>query len=166
MKAPKVGLDDGYVLGPDEGEAHWFLGHRMTFKAAGEPHGGLTVIQVLAPVGYTAPRHRHRVEVEAFYILEGEVSVTCGDQNWKLTKGCFAMLPRDVPHSLTIVGDSPASFLLLTTPAQFARFVAEVGRPAEAPGLPPRGPDGDEMARLFVAAPKYGITLLEPIGTL
>lgn len=161
MKALKDGPGDGYILGPDDGQAYWFLGHRMTLKAAGEPHGGLTVIHVLAPVGYAAPRHYHRVEVEAFYILEGEISVTCGDRAWKMTRGCFAILPRDVPHSLTVLGDSPASFLVLTAPPQFDRFVAEVGRPAETPGLPPRGPDQDEMARLAAAAPKYGITLLE-----
>jgi quercetin dioxygenase-like cupin family protein len=145
----------GYFLGPAEGERYWFLGTLMTVKAGGAQTGGvLTLIEQLAPAGFAPPPHVHQTDDEAFYILDGELRVTCGDQSWNGPPGSFVFLPKGVPHTLVVVGDRPARLLQITAPAQFERFVAAVGEPAPAPTLPP--PAEPDMPRLRAAMTKFG----------
>ncbi|HET7093447.1 MAG TPA: quercetin 2,3-dioxygenase [Thermomicrobiales bacterium] len=146
---------DGYLLGPDEGDGYWFLGTLMTVKAGEAQTGGaFTLIEQIAPAGFGPPPHVHRAEDEAFYILDGELRVTCGERTWDAPAGSFVFLPRGVPHAFTVAGDRPSRLLQLTTPAQFERFVAEIGEPAAQPTLPP--PGEPDVPRLFAAMTKYG----------
>ncbi len=67
--------------------------------------------------------------------------------------------PRDVPHRFA-VGSEEARMLVLVTPGGFERFFAEVGRPAEAGGLPPvERPDPEALSG---AARPYGVEILGP----
>ena len=153
--------NDGYTLGSDQGEAFWFLGTRMTVKATGaETSGSLTVIEQVAPAGFSPPAHVHRLEDEAFYLLEGSMTVTCGGRNWVVEPGGFAFLPRGITHGFTVSPTGPARMLQLTTPAQFERFVAEVGHPATGPGLPtPAEPD---IGALLASANRHQIEIVLP----
>jgi hypothetical protein len=73
----------GYVLSNGDGEGIWFLGTLMTVKAGREQtRGGFTLIEQKSPPGFAAPPHVHEAEEEAFYVLEGQLQVTCGDQMW------------------------------------------------------------------------------------
>jgi hypothetical protein len=48
------------VVGPGEGDAHWFLGTLATIKASSETTGGrVAVIEHLAPQGHGSPLHVH-----------------------------------------------------------------------------------------------------------
>ncbi|MDP9824038.1 hypothetical protein [Nocardioides massiliensis] len=52
-----------YVLGPDAGEALWFLGNLVILKATGaHTRGQLTVAEFVNPAGFAPPLHRHVVE--------------------------------------------------------------------------------------------------------
>lgn len=154
----------GYVLGPDEGEAIWFLGTRMTVKAGGEQtHGAVTVVDCECPPGFGPPAHVHHREDEIFYVLEGTLEVTCGDQRWAAGARDLVMLPKGIPHRFEVGGDGPARLLQITTPAQFERFAADVGEPAAAPGLPPPAPP--DVERLLAAAARYGVEILPPPST-
>jgi mannose-6-phosphate isomerase-like protein (cupin superfamily) len=146
---------NGYFLGPDDGDAYWFLGTLMTVKAGEAQTGGaFTLIEQEAPAGFSPPPHVHLAEDEAFYILDGALRVTCGDQTWDAPAGSFVFLPRRVPHTLVVTGDRPARLLQITAPSQFERFVAEIGEPAPRAELPP--PSQPDMARLRAAMVKYG----------
>src|SRR5436309_2281648 len=99
VRTMKVGAK-GYVLAKGEGEGIWFLNNLMTVKAGGDNTGNaFTLIESLAPAGFGPPPHVHHAEDEAFYVLEGEATITCGDRTWSATPGSFAFLPRDIPHS-------------------------------------------------------------------
>ncbi|HEY7489109.1 MAG TPA: cupin domain-containing protein [Streptosporangiaceae bacterium] len=83
---------------------------------------------------------RARPRGRGFYLLDGQITVECGDRRWQAGPGDFAFLPRGVPHAF-IVTDGPVRGLQIAAPAGFERFVRELGRPAERPGLPdPSGP--------------------------
>jgi hypothetical protein len=73
------------------------------------------------------------------------------------------LLPKGVPHLLQVTSDAPMRSLVLTTPAQFERFVAEAGEPALARELPPPGPP--DMARAGRAGEHFRIETLGPPPT-
>ncbi len=150
----------GYRLGPGEGEGIWFLGTLMTIKAGGDQtRGAFTLLEQLAPAGFAPPPHIHRVEDEAFYVLEGELTVTCGDRTWSAAPGTFVLLPRDIPHTFAVSEAAPARLLQITSPAQFERFAAEVGEPARGRTLPP--PAEPDMPKMLRLAAKFHV---EPAG--
>jgi hypothetical protein len=70
------------------------------------------------------------------------------------------MLPRGVPHAFVVSSESPCRGLQITAPAQFERFVEEIGRPADTLTLPePSQPDIEALAR---AAVQYENEILGP----
>lgn len=149
----------GYVLSSNEGTAYWFLGTRMTAKVDGEVSlGAFTLIDQECPRAFATPAHIHEVDDEAFYVLEGALRVTYGEEEWRVGAGGFVFLPRGVRHGFEVVGDSPARLLQITSPAGFEHFAAEAGEPAAAPGLPPPSPI--DVDRLAVAATHHRYHIL------
>jgi mannose-6-phosphate isomerase-like protein (cupin superfamily) len=150
----------GYARGRDEGTAIWMLDTLMHVKAgAGETRGAYTLIECLAPTGFGPPRHVHTREEEGFYVLQGSMTVECGDDSWQAEPGGFVLLPRGIPHAF-LVTEGPCRMLQVTSPAGFEDFAAEVGRPAESATLPePTAPD---MAALMRAAERAGHELVGP----
>ena len=153
-----------YALSPGEGKSIWFLGTLTTVKAAGEhTRNAFALIEQLLPPGFAPPPHVHEAEEEAFYLLDGELTISCGDRTWKATAGSFVLLPRGIIHGFTVEGSSPAKVLVLTAPAGFEKFVKEVGEPAREPALPPaRPPEPADVERLIALAAKYNIEIKGP----
>ena len=133
---------DGYLLTAADGPQLWFVGTRMNVKAGGAQTGGaFTVIEWSAPAGFGPPLHVHGREDEAFYILDGQISVQCGAKRFTAGPGDFTFLPRGIPHTF-LVTRGPVRGLQITAPAGFEQFIAEAGSPAQGPGLPePAEPD-------------------------
>ena len=154
---------EGYARTADEGEAIWFLGNLMTVKAGGtDTNGRFTLIEAMAPSGFAPPPHLHRDEDEAFYLLAGEMRITCGDQTWRVGPGGFAFLPRGVPHGFRVGESGPATMLQLTLPAQFERFAAAVGEPAAQRTLPPPTAAAPDLPQLVAVMAQYGLALAPP----
>lgn len=153
--------DEGYALAGGEGEGLWFFNGLFTVKAGGaQTRDAVTVIEADLPDTTQVPPHVHHREDEAFYVLAGELSITCGEQTWKAGPGAFALLPREIPHSFSVLGGEPARMLQLSWPAQFERFAAAVGEPAAAMTRPePREIDVPKLLRI---APEFGIEMLPP----
>ena len=82
----------------------------------------------VAPAGFAPPPHVHHAEDEAFYVLEGDVTFTCGDRTWNATAGSFAFLPRDVPHQFQVSDDGPHRPAAQLAPADAAGTVRPVRR--------------------------------------
>ena len=145
-----------YVLEAGEGSSLWFLGTLQTYKAQGShTRNAFTVVECLLPPGFGPPPHIHHQEEEAFYLLEGELTVFCNDQTWKVTPGSFVFLPRGKVHGFTVSGSVPAKMLQITSPSGFEHFAAEMGEPAKELLLPP--PEQPDMAKLLAVAAKYHI---------
>lgn len=151
----------GYHLAADEGDAYDFLSTLSIVKAAGAAtNNALAVVEQRLPAGFSPPPHIHHHEDEAFYLLSGRLVAHLGGQQIAAEKGSFLWLPRGVQHGF-VVGDEPCSMLIITTPAGFERFVADVGSPtATYDRLPePREPD---VPRLIEIAGRYGIEFPSP----
>jgi quercetin dioxygenase-like cupin family protein len=48
---------------------------------------------------------------ELFYIIDGEVELTVGDEKGQLSKGQMAVAPKMTPHDVRNVGEVPAKVL-------------------------------------------------------
>ncbi|MDP9441999.1 MAG: cupin domain-containing protein [Actinomycetota bacterium] len=144
----------GYHLPEEHGDTWWFLDTRMTVKVGGDAtQGAFTVIDFAAPEGFAPPLHVHEQEDEAFYVLEGEAEVLCGEERWRAEPGSFVFLPRGVAHSFHVSGGSLKA-LQLTTPAGFEAFVAELGRRPDRPRPPRALPAGRRPSRRGLGPPR------------
>lgn len=125
---------------------------------AGAPStdGSFSIVEVTEPPGSGAPLHTHHAEAEAFYVLGGEIQLTCGEQTVTARAGDFVYAPRGIPHKYAVVGDRPARTLLLFSRPGFEAFFVEGGTPLDQP---PAGPPDPEAMRRLVE--KYNMDLLE-----
>lgn len=150
-----------YALTREAGRSIWFLGTLMTLKATGEQtNGAYGLIEQVLPPGFASPLHVHHREDEAFYLLEGEATFTCGDQTMKARPGSYIFFPRDIPHWFCIQETQPARLLQLNFPAGLENFFVEAGEPAPKLTLPPAGPP--DVEKMASTAAKYGIEILGP----
>src|SRR5215467_8742612 len=146
---------------PDQGEAIWFLRNRMTIKATGASTGGaFGLVESLIAPGFSPPLHVHHREEESFWVLEGELTMRCGDRSFRAGPGAFVFLPRDVPHTFVVEGDAPARMLTLLTPGGGEGVFIDAGRPAEGDGLPPAAPP--DIEKLKRVSERYGAEIVGP----
>src|SRR5881227_4121011 len=82
---------DGFLLGKDEGEAHWLLGMLEVVKISGADTGGaFGLLEVTVRAGEGSPWHVHHEEDEWFYVLDGKFTFYAGDACMSLPAGSFA----------------------------------------------------------------------------
>jgi mannose-6-phosphate isomerase-like protein (cupin superfamily) len=119
------------------GEPRWFFGMLAEVKASAADTGGqYTLVEMTAPPGLEAPLHVHYTEDEGFYVIEGSVTVTVGDETVELAAGRHAFGPREIPHRFT-VGPDGARMLWVLTPGGFESLVEDASVRAETPTVPP-----------------------------
>src|SRR5215470_1555685 len=146
---------------PGEGLAVWFLGNHMTIKATARSTGGaFGLVESLVAPGFSPPLHVHHREDESFWVLEGELSMRCGDRTFRASAGSFVFLPRDVPHTFVVEGDRPARMLTLLTPGGGEGVFIDGGRPAEHNDFPPAAPP--DIERLKRVTERYGAEIVGP----
>jgi quercetin dioxygenase-like cupin family protein len=148
-----------------EGEAFWYDGGLVTFKATGiQTAGDLLLFEASMPSGKATPLHRHPEGVETIAILEGELLLHVDGVERRAFAGSVIVLPRDVPHAFTVESDAGARLLVSLAPAGSVqeRFFRLAGEPVQV-GVP--APDDDEqerMGRTLRAAEEAGLTVLGP----
>ena len=133
-----------------------FLGSRCRTLATSESTGGKydLVDMIEVPAGDMPPLHVHHTHDEGFMLFEGELSLFLPDREIALRPGEFVLAPRGVPHTYQ-VGEAPARWLVLSTPAAFEEFVEDV---AALDALTPEA--------LSTTAVAHGIEILGPPGTM
>jgi len=143
------------LVPPGSGRSFPVLGDTVVSVLGGEETGGaFAVVLQISPPGGGTPLHVHHREDECFYVLEGEYEFQVGDQTVRASAGTFLFVPRDVPHRLRCLGQTPGKLQVTITPAGFERLFEEIGL------LDPGGrPAEDEMMALAKA---FGLELLGP----
>jgi mannose-6-phosphate isomerase-like protein (cupin superfamily) len=133
-----------------------FLGSRCRILATSEStdgkYGLVDMIEVAA--GDMPPLHVHHTHDEGFLLLEGELSLFLPDREVALRPGEFVLAPRGVAHTYQ-VGDTPARWLVVSTPAGFEQFVEDV---ASLDDLTPEA--------VTTMGGAHGIEILGPPGTM
>ena len=123
-------------LGPADGKAVELGGLGARFMAwTEETGGGFSLVEhPIAPRHLCAPLHRHSLEDEYSFVLEGRMGAQLGEDVVYADAGDFVFKPRDQWHTFWNAGDEPCRILEVISPGGFERFFEEV---AEGAGSPP-----------------------------
>jgi mannose-6-phosphate isomerase-like protein (cupin superfamily) len=113
------------VIGRGEGaERYSARGSMMFFKAlARDDDGDLSLMErTLPPGGRRPPAHRHTNCSEAYFVLDGLVSVTIEGEELTVGPEGFVLVPRGTAHTFGNAGESEAHLLVIHAPAMDAYF--------------------------------------------
>jgi mannose-6-phosphate isomerase-like protein (cupin superfamily) len=102
------------------------------------------------PPRLIAPPHLHRNDDEAWYVLEGTLSVRIGKEEVEAKAGSAVFVPRGTAHTYWNPGPGPVRYLLVMT-ANIYRLIQEIH------AMPERTPPA--LRAMFT---KYDSELLEP----
>lgn len=149
---------NGEVLGPGEGRQYTARGSVMAFKAlAGTTGGDFSLMErTLPPGGRQPPPHRHTNCSEAYFVLDGTVTVTVEDDQLAVGPEGFVLVPRGTAHTFGNIAARPARLLVIHAPAMDAYF-AELHELWNAAEPPTRDQERALMAR-------FGMQAVPPSG--
>lgn len=148
------------AVDPEGGERLLWMGEPTLIKITGEETGGAySLAEVFVTPAGLVPLHVHRREDEAFYVLEGELTFTVGEETIEAGPGSFLFGPSDVPHRYT-VNTPTARMLMLFSPAGFEGFIRATSEPTASLEAPPPGTVEVDFERILAAAAEYGAEVL------
>ena len=141
-------MPGGFKSDPGQGERIHFMGQIALIRARGEDTGGLfSLMETRTPKGNGPSPHVHEREDEAFFVLEGEFTVTIWDDTFEAKSGSFVFAPRGVPHSYRATASG--RHLTLVSPPGYERFFNDAAEAFIA------GPNA-----VAAVAARYGVTIL------
>jgi mannose-6-phosphate isomerase-like protein (cupin superfamily) len=99
-------------------------GSVMLFKALAEQdRGDFSLMErTLPPGGRRPPPHRHTNCSEAYFVLDGLVAVTVGDEDLDVGPEGFVLVPRGTGHTFGNSAEREARLLVIHAPAMDAYF--------------------------------------------
>ena len=150
----------------DDAPAYWFLNALHLLLAHNESgEGAYSLIHLTAPPNFETPYHLHQDEDEAFYVLEGELTVFRDEEKIVAGPGTYIFLQRGVPHGFRTEGDKESRVLIHAIPGGKVGFVGmmlELAVPiSDRHKLPePTRPD---LMRLSTLCEQNNISILGPL---
>jgi quercetin dioxygenase-like cupin family protein len=136
-------------------ESFWFLGMSFLIKLSGAATAGrFTVIETGVPPRIGPPLHRHHLEDEYLYVLEGEFLFELDGRQIRASAGAGVFLPKGIPHTFVNVGESTGRILGIAEPAGLDAFFTEAA--AASPGARP------DIAALTPVFEKFSIAIVGP----
>jgi len=125
------------ILQNQEGRPLWHLGALLNFKALGEETGGqYWALEGLADKHMAVPLHAHTREDEVWYVLEGEIAFTLGEEVIIGGPGTFVYIPRNTPHTFQVRSET-ARWFGFGLSGNLDQWFFETGEPAGSLTLPP-----------------------------
>jgi mannose-6-phosphate isomerase-like protein (cupin superfamily) len=115
----------GRVLGPGDSERMYTArGSKMFFKALAEQDDGdfSLMERTLPPGGRKPPPHRHTNCSEAYFVLDGVVTVIVEGEELTLGTEGFVLVPRGTAHTFGNTSTAEARLLVIHAPAMDAYF--------------------------------------------
>ena len=158
MSAEEAAKIRRIVLGPGEGIAvGGSAGTPTVVKVHGKDVGGAySLLDMEVPPGNGNRLHRHVYAEEAFYVVEGELTIRLGDEDLLAPAGSFVLVPRGTPHFFANRGARPAKAVFIFSPPGPEYWFEEM---TELRKASPTGTlDWDSIATL---ARKHGTEFLE-----
>ena len=103
------------------GQGHRLGNVEFLARTADTPRFNFGIIEI-AP-GRVLEEHIHDGEDDAFYILEGELTFTFGEETAAAPPGTFVLVPPGVKHGFRNDTDAPVRMLNIHAPAGFDRRI-------------------------------------------
>lgn len=150
-----------YLYQPGASELRWMGDTSTYFLATGEQTGDVfALVDERANRGESVPLHRHREDMESFYVVEGEITLYIGEESGvRAGAGSFAHIPGGTVHGFRIESET-ARYLILTTP-RHGRFYRAITLASQPGNLPPL--ESIDGAQIHEAAHEYGIEFVGPL---
>jgi quercetin dioxygenase-like cupin family protein len=145
------------------GSIYSVVGDKYVFLVTGaETNGAYAVFEFFIPPGGGSPPHMHTREDEAFAVIDGQFEFHVAGEVQRRGPGEYLFAPRNIPHFFRNAGTTEGRMICTVTPAGLENFFAEFGTRLASRRDAAIPPSPEEIARLKVAAPKYGLELLAP----
>jgi mannose-6-phosphate isomerase-like protein (cupin superfamily) len=107
------------------GEGHRLGNVEFLARTADTPRFNFSIIEIVA--GRELEAHTHEGEDDAFYILEGELTFSFGDDEASAPPGTFVLVPPGVEHGFRNDGVGPVRMLNIHAPAGFDQRISGAG---------------------------------------
>jgi quercetin dioxygenase-like cupin family protein len=130
-----------------------FLGAPLTFLIDSADTGGAySLMEATLRPGDEPPPHVHTAEDEAYYILDGSVTFSCGETISAAEPGSLVFLPRGLQHAFTVHAEA-ARALVIISPGGLDAAFRELSHPEGAAEAPLPGQVLETFARYGVQFP-------------
>ena len=103
------------VLNLDRGTIRFLATSKVT-------KGAFTVVELKEMPGYKTPLHLHPHSDEAFYVIEGVLTVNINGNINDYPAGSYILIPRGTPHGQGTFGTVPTRVLITFTPSAYEEF--------------------------------------------
>jgi quercetin dioxygenase-like cupin family protein len=148
---------------PTEGRTIAIVGDVYRFLATSEDTNGKYALwEAIVPPGGGPPPHVHSREEEGFYVLEGEVTLSVGEERIVASAGMFANIPVGTPHSFKNESRKPARMLISVAPAGLEQMFFDAGQPVAQGTTTAAPPTKEEIEKFLEIAPRFGIEIRLP----
>lgn len=137
----------GYAYLPGDSPAYWNFGTYWRLLASSDTtEGRSTTFDELFPIGVVAPPHVHDNAEEAFFVLEGDLVFTLGDDDTEITAppGTYVYIPPGTRHSFSCRSQVGRVYNMLV-PGGFDHGITAHGIPAPQIVMPPPGTSAIEV---------------------
>ena len=118
-----------YGLRLEEAPSSWARGSLFSVLATREQTGGsYSLVHERCPKGAGPGLHTHEQD-EGLYVIEGELSVSAGEERYTAQAGSFIYLPAQTEHNFCVESNE-ARFLSWHLPSLAAHTIIDAGSPA------------------------------------
>ena len=116
------------TLKAGEGEKMTVLGAEVRFLCPAQVTGkAWSLLEAVLPMDAGPPPHEHPWD-EAYYVVEGEIRFTLGDEVHLVKAGDFIYAPGGTVHGFQGTSRSPARLLVFDQPGHAEQFFRDVDR--------------------------------------
>lgn len=121
-------MQDILVIEPSEGRSVFIGSTRTTIMTRGiETNGRYSLIEHDLPPQTSGPAlHVHRHYDHAWYVLEGEVQITCGERIIRARTGTFVLVPKGTSHTFANLKAERARMLEIDSPGGLEHYFEEL----------------------------------------
>lgn len=108
---------------PSETKEQIYDGGTVRFLATSEDtNGAFSLFELTETPGYKTAWHQHNDIDEAFYVMEGVLTIKINDKVADYPPGSYVLIPRGTPHGQANGGKVPTKHLLTFTPSAYDQF--------------------------------------------
>jgi len=160
-----MSTDGGVFVGPGDGNALTNpIGGRMVTKIRDlHTDGAYSIHDNVIPPYSLGPRpHIHRNHEEAFFVLEGELTVRVPTRTITAPPGSFVVVPRGIVHQPSNRNSEPVRILLIFSPAGMDHFFEEAAKERVPLQAEPEDPEIEERLARFTERYGYEFAELPP----
>jgi len=120
--------EGAFVLAPGEGKTYRVGGSPIVLKVRGaETRGRFEITESTLPPSFGGvPAHIHEDTDHAFYVLDGVLELTIGNEVVRGGPGACAFSPMGLAHTFAIPGTRPCRYLQIDSGPGRERFFEEL----------------------------------------